>query len=176
MRTTRNRGVTLIELCFALAVVAVLASLAAPGFRSALRESAVRSAAYDLMAGLQQTRGSSILEGRAGVLCLTDAAGFCRASPAGAWRAYLVPSAIPGGISATDAGTRALPLAERALPAGVELRANRPRLTFWPTALAADTGTLTICDSAGVARPRAIVISHNGRARMAPAAAEACRT
>jgi hypothetical protein len=56
----------------------------------------------------------------------------------------------------------------------VELRATRSPLRFWPHAHAASTGTLTICDIQAIAAPRAIVISQSGRARLAPAPAEAC--
>jgi type IV fimbrial biogenesis protein FimT len=159
-----NRGVTLIELSFGLAVVALLAGLAAPGFRSALRASAVRSTSFDLLAGLQEARGSAILEARPAVLCLSDAAGNCLAddSRATAWRSYLE---VDGG---------AVPLSLRELPAGVTLRATRSPLRFWPNAISASTSTLTICDTAGVAPPRAIVLSQNGRARLANAADAAC--
>ena len=76
MRTRKRcRGVTLIELCFGLAIVAVIAGLAAPGFRSSLRAAAVRSATFDLLAGLQQTRGNAILESRPLDLCPSDSDG-----------------------------------------------------------------------------------------------------
>src|SRR5262245_19363171 len=68
-----SRGVTLVELCFGLAIVAILTSLAAPSMRTALRASAVRSSTLELLAGVQQTRASSIVEGRPGTLCLADA-------------------------------------------------------------------------------------------------------
>src|SRR4051812_44147914 len=59
-------GVTLIELCFALAVVAILAGLAVPNLRSALQNAAMRSAVLELLTGLQQTRTSSIAQSRPG--------------------------------------------------------------------------------------------------------------
>jgi Tfp pilus assembly protein FimT len=163
---TRNgsRGITLIELCFGLAMVALLAGLAAPGFRATLRTGAVRAATYDLLAGLQQTRANSILEARTGVLCPSDAAGSCRpsATPASAWVAFL------------EVGGRQQLIAEHPLPPGVVLRSSRSPLRFWPHALAASTGTLTICDSLGVAAPRAIVISQSGRARLDTPAPGGC--
>jgi prepilin-type N-terminal cleavage/methylation domain-containing protein len=159
-----SRGVTLIELSFGLAVVAVLAGLAAPGFRGALRASAVRSASFELLAGLQEARGSAILEARPGVLCLSDAAGNCLVAdaPATAWRSYLE----------TEGG--AVPLSLRVLPGGVTLHATRSPLRFWPNAISASTSTLTICDTAGIARPRAIVLSQSGRVRLGEAADAAC--
>src|SRR5437870_6443893 len=113
-----NRGFTLLELCVGLALVAVLSALAVPSFRSSLRAAAVRSATYELMAGLQQARGTAIVESRPGVLCLADAAGNCRpgGDPAPGWRAFLE----------LDADSRTL--AVRALPAGITLRSTRPRV------------------------------------------------
>src|SRR5436189_5113960 len=57
-------GVTLIELLFGLAIVAILAGMAVPGFQQTLRAAAVRAATYELLAGVQQTRGGSIVESR----------------------------------------------------------------------------------------------------------------
>jgi len=160
-----SRGVTLIELCFGLAVVATLAGLAIPQFRAQLRASAVRAATFELLAALQQVRAASIVEGRRGVLCLCDAAGNCQPDGAqtGAWQAFLEVDGRPTLVTA------------QSLPAGVELRSSRSRLTFWPDSLAASTGTLTICDAQGIAAPRAIVISQGGRARVVAPAKSACR-
>jgi type IV fimbrial biogenesis protein FimT len=160
----RRRGMTLIELCFGLAIVAVIAGLAAPGFRSSLRAAAVRSATFDLMAGLQQSRGNAILEARPLDLCPSDVAGNCLAAgvPTPYWRASL--ETAPGPLLR----------ASRALPPGIVVRATRSPLRFSPDALGASTGTLTICDLQRVAPPRAIVLSLSGRARLASAPAGDC--
>ena len=160
----RSHGVTLIELLFGLAIVAIAAGLAAPGFRTSLRANAVRSATFDLLAGLQQTRGNAILESRPLELCPSDEAGNCLA--AGVATPYWRTSPADG-----ERSTRA----SQVLPAGVVVRATRSPLWFSPDALGASTGTLTICDEQRVAPPRAIVLSLSGRARLADAAAEACR-
>jgi type IV fimbrial biogenesis protein FimT len=155
---------TLIELCFGLAIVAMLAGMAAPGFHSSLRAAAVRSATFELLAGLQQARGNAILESRPANLCPSDAAGNCLSAytPSSYWRASVE----------TDAGRT--PPGSHALPAGVVVRASRSPLRFWPDALGASTGTLTICDSHGIAPPRAIVLSLSGRARLTTAARASC--
>jgi len=159
-------GITLLELCFALAIVGVLAGLAIPSMRSARGSSAIHAAAFELLAGLQQARAGSIVEARPGVLCLSDAAGTCLrgSGPARAWRSYL------------EWEGRETTLTLRPLPPGVVLHSSRPRLTFWPNSLAASTATLTICDSQGAARPRAIVVSQAGRARLGDGTPERCRT
>jgi type IV fimbrial biogenesis protein FimT len=160
----RTRGFTLLELCVALGLVAVLATLAIPSFRSHLRTAAVRTATYELLAGLQQARGAAIVESRAGVLCLAEAAGDCRASggPAPAWRVFL--ESDPGH-----------PFALRVLPRDVTVRGTRARIRFSARALAASAATLTVCDAQGVAAPRAIGVSRTARARLDTAAAADCR-
>lgn len=160
-----SHGITLIELCFGVAVVAILAGLAAPSLRSAVRNAAMRTAVLELLAGLQQTRTSSITQARPGVFCLSNAEGRCLAGNATAqtWTAFL-----EGGRGAPAV------LAGGALPRGLELRATRARLNFWPDSLAATTSTLTICDRAGFARPRALIMSQTGRVRVADGATGVC--
>lgn len=155
------RGITLVELCFGMAILALVAGLAAPGFRATLRASAVRAATFELMAGLQQVRANSILESRPGSLCPGDEAGCLPASlPASAWRAFLDGSADSPVL--------------HPLPRGVQLRATRSPIRFWPDAHAASAGTLIICDTHGIAAPRAIVVSALGRARIVDVALGAC--
>jgi type IV fimbrial biogenesis protein FimT len=159
-----NAGVTLIELLFGLAIVAILAGLAAPGFHQSLRASAVRAATYELLAGLQQTRGSAILEARPGLLCPSDAAGNC------------LPAATAGAFWrwSTEAPGRPPEVGGRALPEGIMARASRSPIRFSPTARSASNATLTICDLRGIATPRAIVVNVSGRARVAVAEEAAC--
>ncbi|MBC8024355.1 MAG: GspH/FimT family pseudopilin [Steroidobacteraceae bacterium] len=161
MQSFHDHGVTLVELLVGLAIVAMLAGMAAPGFLASLRATAVRTAAYDLMAGLQQVRANSILESRTGVLCPADGTGtacLAAGTPAQDWLTFL------------EVGGRPVGLRRHTLPAGVAVRASRSPLRFWPTALAASPATLTICDERGVAPARAIVISQTGRARFAESA------
>jgi type IV fimbrial biogenesis protein FimT len=169
MRTRKHLGVTLIELLFSMGLLALLAGLAAPGFRASLRAAAVRSASFELLVGLQQARANSILESRPGLLCPTDSAGDCLAAgaPAASWHSYLEMD--PGEV---DIGRQAL--GGQTLPRGVVVRATRSPIRFWPTAYAASTGTLTICDQRNEVPPRAIVISQSGRARLAVGSPEDC--
>ena len=158
-------GVTLMELLFGLAIVAILAGLAAPGFQQTLRASAVRAATYELLAGLQQTRGGSIVESHPGLLCPSDSAGNCLpAAAAGAFWRWSIE--VPG---------QPAELEPRALPEGISARSSRSPIRFSPNALSASNATLTICDLQGIAPPRAIVINVSGRARISPAAASTCR-
>jgi type IV fimbrial biogenesis protein FimT len=165
-RSALQLGVTLIELLFTLTLLALLAGLAVPGFHSASRATALRAASFELMAGLQQIRANSILEGRPGVLCPVDAGGNCLpANGTGtAWRSFLEEGAAPRDVSS------------HTLPTGVQVRASRSPLRFWPGTRSASTGTLTICDAQGTGEPRSIVVSQSGRARFAATPSGVCGT
>lgn len=162
-RPGHTRGLTLVELCCALGLVALLASFAAPGFRTGLRTLAVRTAAFEVMAGVQRARAESILSGRSALLCPSAGDDTClsAAAPGSAWFTRLE--------SAADA-----PLAAAQLPRGVSIHATRSPLRFWPHSFSASTGSLTICDDQGLAAPRAVVVSQTGRARLADASRDAC--
>jgi type IV fimbrial biogenesis protein FimT len=155
----RRAGASLLELLFSLGMLCLLTALAAPGFEATLRAAAVRSATFELLAGLQQIRTQAILEGRPGRLCPVGPDGpdgdcLAPAAPAAGWRAEL----------RTDSGWREV--GGQTLPPGVLLRASRSPLSFSPDSVSASTGTLTICDQRGIALPRAIVVSQMGRARV----------
>jgi type IV fimbrial biogenesis protein FimT len=159
-----DAGVTLLEMLFGMAVVAIVAGLAAPGFHQTLRATAVRAATYELLAGLQHTRGSSIVQSQPGLLCPSDVAGNClpAATSASFWRWSLEAAGRPSALE------------PHALPEGIVARSSRSPVRFWPHALNASTATLTICDVQGIAPPRAIVVSVTGRARITEAEVSAC--
>jgi type IV fimbrial biogenesis protein FimT len=158
-------GLTLIELIFGLAIIAILAGLAMPGFRQTLRAAAVRAATYELLAGLQQTRGGSIVESQPALLCPSDSAGNCLPpATAGAFWRWSIET--PGRLPELEG---------RALPEGVVALSSRSPIRFSPNALSASNATLTICDLQGIAPPRAIIISVTGRARISTEATSTCR-
>lgn len=157
-------GISLLELLFALALLALLACLAAPDFSTSLRAAAVRSATFDLAMGLRQARAEAILQAQVTLLCPVDAAGRCVGAGTAAtqWRAFREDGAVRQDLGG------------RSLPRDVSLRATRSPLRFWPNALSASTSTLTICDARGLASPRALVLSSTGRARIESARPEEC--
>jgi type IV fimbrial biogenesis protein FimT len=169
-----SRGLTLLELCFGLAVVAVLAGMSVPGFRQSLRAAAVRSASVELLAGLQHARATAILESRTGGLCPLDAAGRCQSAgtPASAWGWFLEAGADRPSQSPQVQSRQTL--SRQALPRGITLRATRSPLHFHAHSHSASPGTLTICDTEGIATPRSLVVSLSGRARVEHARPEAC--
>lgn len=172
-RSTAERGVALGELAIALAILALLVSLATPSFHVIERRASVRSASDQLFLALHRARSSSILRNLPAIVCLTNDGTRCgqrSGTVSNAWIAFLerTPSGPAGRAPADEL------LSEARLPRGVRIRASRPTVTFWPVARAAATSTFVVCDLERVATPLAIVVSQSGRPRQAAAAARDC--
>ena len=162
----RGRGLTMLELMVALAIGAVLAGLAVPGFASLKRSAGLSSAANELLWALHMARSSAVLRGLPVALCLTADDQGCLAAPdvaAAGWLVYL-----PEGQATA---TRAAPVGEVLhrfeLPAGLAVSGSRPAVTFWPVTRAASTSTFDLCDVRGRGPGRSIVVSQTGRPRVA---------
>ena len=141
---------------------AILAALAVPSLRAALR-CRRRPQRHASNCGGPAADARQFHRRRPpGVLCLSDAAGQLPARDGSGDGVDRLPRGRTAHLS---------PRRRSVLPAGIVLRATRNRLDFWPDALAASTSTLTICDTQGIAPPRAIVISQAGRVRLADGAA-----
>jgi type IV fimbrial biogenesis protein FimT len=68
------RGVTLIELMIALAVMAILAAMAVPSFQNQIRSSRLSTAANDLSSALALARAESIRRGARVTVCRSSTA------------------------------------------------------------------------------------------------------
>ncbi len=155
-------GLSLFELALALALVAVMASIATPSLERWRVEAALQRESYALLGALHQARSAAITRGEPVVLCQTAGAGACLATavPAGGWAVFVDR---PGGSAGRiDAGDEMLHRA--ALPAELRLLGTRRALTYWPTARAGTTATLVLCHARGGAR--ALIVSQTGRPRL----------
>lgn len=160
-----QRGSSLFGLAIALAVAAVVAAAAAPGYQRNTRQWAVSRSAQGLVAALHQARSSAATRALPVALCQTDGPGHCGAAagaPAG-WQLFAenVVSSPPRFDAADEL------LQVHALPPTVELRATRTAVTFWPAARAASTASFVFCDRGNLAQPRVVIVSQTGRPRLA---------
>ena len=97
-RRARGRGFTATELLVALAIAAVLMSLAVPGFASLARSAGLSSAANELLAALHQARSSAALRGLPVAVCLTADDRTCLSVPGASGTGWLV--FVPDGAAA----------------------------------------------------------------------------
>ena len=167
----RGRGLTLIELLVALAIVGVLLSSSLPNWGAVLAERALRDRADALMQALMQARSEAIKRGTRVDVC--PAAGDACADGPAAWEAGWIVFADPdrdGGRDAADA----VIARERAAPPGITIRGNRPVSDYVSyTSLgqarridgALQMGTFTVCRPGRVARK--VILASSGRVRIA---------
>ncbi len=101
-----QRGLTLLELMTALAVLAVLAAIGAPTFREFTRNSAAAATQNALVTALNVARSEAVKRGRPVSVCASTDGNDCSSDPADWQRGWLafVDNAIPGSIDAADEG------------------------------------------------------------------------
>lgn len=164
-----QRGLTLFELLIALSIVALLATLAVPGFAGLKRSAGMSSAANELLWALQWARSSAGMKGSPVTVCLTGDDRTCIGTPDIAAVGWLV---FEAGAAAAASSTGTLPpaviLQAFHLPADVTVTATRPAVTFWPVARAGMTSTFELCDVRSRMSGRSIVVSQTGRPRVSP--------
>jgi type IV fimbrial biogenesis protein FimT len=150
------RGFTLIELLVALALAAILATIAYPGFTTWLldsrRDATVMTALHAVHAARQfaATRDESV------ELCGTLDAVHC--SGRTDWSTGLLV------VGADRSVRRSLSSLEAAH--GPTLKSNRASIHFEPGTSYASPATITVCDRRGGGEARAVIVSRSGRPRV----------
>ena len=150
------RGHTLLELMVALTLVAILATLAYPGFAALLLDSRRDAAVTTALHAVHAARQFAAARGESMRLCGTRDAWRC--SGEGDWSAGLLI------VGSGDFVYRSLPL--RSQGAGPDLHSNRPVISFEPGTSFASPATVTICDRRGSSAARAIIVSRSSRPRV----------
>ena len=69
MNSTRNRGFTLIEMMVTVAIMAIVATIAAPSFVDMIRNNRVTTAANDVLSAMQLARSEAIRQRRPITVC-----------------------------------------------------------------------------------------------------------
>lgn len=174
----RSRGHTLVELVVALAIVAVLATIALPAFGKLIGRTRVQVARSDLEYSLNQARIAAVSRGLHVIACPSNDFGDC--TPTTSWHAGWLLFADLDHDGRHDA-TEPVIATNQARDAGVGILATvgRLRIDYRPDGSAPGTNvTLTVCDrAAGAADASTIVVSPTGRVRhgqATPAAAAEC--
>lgn len=97
-QSAHQSGVTLIEVCVVLAIVAILYAQAAPNFSAWIQNAQTRTATESIQNGLQLARAEAIRRNRSVIFWLTSTA-----NPQGA--DWLVGCAVPQGTGAQPEAT-----------------------------------------------------------------------
>jgi type IV fimbrial biogenesis protein FimT len=165
-------GFTLSELLIGMAVGAVLAAVAVPGFASLRHRAALAASADGILGALYFAQRSAARTGIPAVFCLSSSGGACGAAAvdASGWRVFLDTS----GPSALHPASSGVPLSESEIGGGIRIRGTRSAVTFWPAARAGTTATFILCDPRDTSSASAVIVSETGRPRAVATEATAC--
>jgi type IV fimbrial biogenesis protein FimT len=173
MKKRCARGLTLIELMVAIAVLATVLAIGVPSLQGAMNNSRLSSAANELTSAVHLGRAEAIKRNRTVVLCRSETLTSCADDVQ--WNAWLVfvdtnaNGVVDGGEEIIKSGTVGAPLVMRASPA---ISSRSQMITFTPagTARGADemallNASLSVC--APFAQPttnvRDVLIAFGGR-------------
>lgn len=168
----QDRGFTLIEAMLVLALLAILASIATPGFTQMIHAQQLRSASIDLALAFTTARHEAITRQRPVLIDNGDG------EWASGWRIFVDQNAN----GALDEGELVLRTGD-ASAAGVRISGNTPvsrYVRYMPTGVAKlqsgawQAGTITLCHSDGQQAVRKLVLSPAGRLRTVREAAGSC--
>jgi len=160
-----NSGFTLIELMLALAVAAVLFSVALPSMHGLQQRQRIVSAANDLVAHINQARLHAVTRREIAVVCPSlDGAG-CTGHNRwdDGWIVFRDPDRNgepdqPGDVLRVGSGMQNLVIDS----------AGRTRIRYQPSGTAGGTNlTIKLCDTSDPDRSRAVIVSNPGRPRVA---------
>lgn len=163
----RAAGFTLVEILVVLGLTAVAATLAAPTFRELGANVRRDALVEELRAALLLARTEAVTRGVPIVVCPSADGRSCRPDPVWSHGWLVQPRSGPGDRSPAA-------LAGRRHHAPSTVYATRAAVEFQPTATAATTATLTVCDWRGSDAARAVIVSRTGRVRVARGAEARC--
>lgn len=158
------RGITLIELLVTLSVAAILLTIGIPAMAGFVAESRITAKSNALMAHVQYARHSAITL-RANVIACPgiDVQGCSGSNRWDQGWVVFIDRNNNGRPAGPEDVLRLIPAEEQLLIHS----AGRTRVRFQPSGGAFGTNlTIRVCDPAGRAHPRAIVVSNPGRARV----------
>ena len=158
----RQRGVTLWELIWSLAIASTVASLSVPGFRNFLLDSRRTADINAFVLAIQLSRSEAAKRGRSVVLCAT--ADRLRCSDSGrnlivGWMVFVNDDDIRPPHRSPEEGL----LYFHAPRMEGTISSNRRLFEFRPFARRSTNGTITFCDDRGAAGARAVIVSHTDR-------------
>ncbi|MFT3792100.1 MAG: GspH/FimT family pseudopilin [Rudaea sp.] len=175
--STNQSGLTLIELIFTLAILAVLTSVSAPALGSLIDGAHSRSARGILLGSLSLARMTSVSTYREVIVCPSADHSSCTGDLW--WQHGWIVFEDTNQNNRRDDDEPLIEVVAAQPGIAIATSTGRKFVRFRPDGSASGTDlTYTICDRRGVDKATAIVVSNPGRVREAPAdparAATAC--
>jgi type IV fimbrial biogenesis protein FimT len=160
----RERGVTLLELLVAVAVAAILATVAIPDLTSMIRHNRAITSVNSLLHALILARYSAIERNRYVTVCRSSDGRHCTddANWEDGWLIFVnLDRDYPAQV---DSGEPVL-YVHGSLAGSAHIISNRTAFTFRPRGIRSTNGTLLYCSS-DASNDRALIINVVGRIRL----------
>lgn len=158
-------GFTLIELLVTIAIVAILASLAAPSFNAAILSNKLTGFANSFVAAATLARSESIKRNAVVTLCRSAAGTSCATT--GTWQqGWIVMCNTDDNATCKPGGSSVLVLhSQQAVSSDYHFTGDSYSLAFQPTGGVPSLVTLTLCRAAPSAgnQERVLKVSATGR-------------
>lgn len=164
-RVPRRGGYSLYELIMTLAIAALVLTLGLPSFGTLVADKRLRVEADALFHAVHLARKGSIVRRRVVSLCPSIDGESC--SPGYDWSVGWIVFANVDRDEPPQVDENEPVIRHHSVDSSVQVLANRRGFTLRSTHLRATNGTFVICDRAGRATPRALVVSYTGRPRVA---------
>jgi type IV fimbrial biogenesis protein FimT len=167
---TQGRGYSLVELIVSIAVLAVLASYAAPAFQNLLERNRISDGANLLLTHIQLARIRAVMDAVTVVICPSPDGTTCQPDSRGWSQGWLVFQDQDYGLPPRLDPEDTVLLVHQNVAARLAVHSSLTHIRYSPSG-SASNGTLTLCGRSGSRHARAIVISIVGRARVASTSA-----
>jgi type IV fimbrial biogenesis protein FimT len=167
LERTAQRGLSLIEQIMVLAILAVLASVAAPSFGKLLNTNRVQVAQADFISGLTHARETAVVTGKRSLFCPSRDGSSCSGDTR--WdNGWLLGHDADGNDQPDHGALYVGPSYHGSV--SIQSSAGRRFVRFNPDGSASGSNlTLIFCGSGDAATALSVVVSNAGRVRGAPA-------